>query len=147
MNFIRRFLARLVSFEVKQLEDEVLDWKRNIDELSKHNKHLKTMCDNMFLQSNGLIVDKSILEKGVERLESRRAGLADANLRQTLRIKEQEQQISELKERNEYLQRLNAHYAADRQDMIADKDPFYAERNFPRVTKFLNRKNQEEKGE
>ena len=75
----------------------------------------------------------------VEKLESRRSGLANANIRQELKIKQQEQQISELKERNEYLQRLNACYAADRQAMMADKDPFYAERNFPRVTKFLNR--------
>jgi hypothetical protein len=95
MNFIRRFLCRLVSVEYA-------------------------------------------------RIESRRAGLADANIRYTLKIKEQEQQISELKERNEYLQRLNSLYAADRQAMMADKDPFFAERNFPRVTKFLNRK---EKGE
>jgi len=88
MNFIRRFLARLVSAECA-------------------------------------------------RLESRRAGLANANIRQELKIKQ-------LEERNEYLQRLNACYAADRQAIMADKDPFYAERNFPRVTAFLNR---EEKGE
>jgi len=83
MNFIRRFLCRLVSVEYA-------------------------------------------------RLESRRAGLAEANIRQELKIKQ-------LEERNEYLQRLNSLYAADRQQMMADKDPFYAERNFPRVTKFLNR--------
>ena len=89
MNFIRRFLARLVSFEV-------------------------------------------------EKLESRCSELADANIRQELKIKQ-------LEERNEYLQRLNACYAADRQKIMADKDPFFAARNFPRVEKFLNEK--EGKGE
>jgi len=95
MNFIRRFLARLVSVEV-------------------------------------------------ERLESRRAGLAEANIRQELKIKQQEQQISGLYKAIDYHKTLNAHYAADRQQMMADKDPFYAEGNFPRVTEFLNRKEEGE---
>ncbi len=57
----------------------------------------------------------------------------------TIEIIRINKQLVELEKRNEYLQRLNACYAADRQQMMADKDPFYAERNFPRVTKFLNR--------
>ena len=72
-----------------------------------------------------------------KRLRSRNKRLFVAVLKYSIKIKE-------LRKRNEYLQRLNAHYAADRQAMMADKDPFYAARNFPRVTKFLNR---EEKGE
>jgi hypothetical protein len=91
MNFIRRFLARLVSVEYA-------------------------------------------------RIESRRAGLADANIRYTLKIKEQEQQISELYKALDYHKILNAHYAADRQSMMAEHGPDYAVRKFPRVTKFLNEK-------
>lgn len=97
MNFIRRFLCRLVSVECA-------------------------------------------------RLESRRAGLADANIGQELKIKELEQQRDELYKALDYHKMLNAHYAADRQQMISDKDPFYAERNFPRVTAFLNQKEKEGKG-
>lgn len=82
----------------------------------------------------------------VARLESRRAGLADANIRQELKIKQQEQQINELYKALDYHKVLNAMYAADRQAMMADKDPFYAARNFPRVTRFLNRTNKENKG-
>lgn len=67
-----------------------------------------------------------------KRLRSRNKGLFTASLKNEIKIKQ-------LEERNEYLQRLNACYAADRQQIMADKDPFYAERNFPRVTKFLNR--------
>jgi len=52
--------------------------------------------------------------------------------------------IKELRKRNEYLQRLNACYAADRQAIMAEHGPDQAARKFPRVTAFLNR---EEKGE
>lgn len=67
MKFIRRYLARMVSFEVENLEEEVLVLKRNIDELSKHDKHLKSMVDNMLEQNYRLIQDKSILEEENER--------------------------------------------------------------------------------
>ena len=91
MNFIRRFLARLVSVECA-------------------------------------------------RLESRRAGLVDANIRQELKIKQQEQQISGLYKALDYHKTLNAHYAADRQQMMAEPGgPDQAARKFPRVTAFLNR--------
>lgn len=72
-----------------------------------------------------------------KRLRSKNKGLFEAVLRYSIKIKK-------LEERVEYLQRLNACYAADRQAMIADKDPFFAERNFPRVTAFLNRKEKSE---
>ena len=68
-----------------------------------------------------------------KRLRSKNKGLFEASLKNAITIKQ-------LEERVEYLQRLNACYAADRQQMISDKDPFYAARNFPRVTKFLNEK-------
>ena len=67
-----------------------------------------------------------------KRLRSKNKRLFEAVLRYSIKIKE-------LRKRNEYLQRLNSCYAADRQAMIADTDPFYAARNFPRVTAFLNK--------
>lgn len=73
-----------------------------------------------------------------KRLRSRNKGLFEAVLRYSIKIKE-------LRKRNEYLQRLNACYAADRQAMMAEHGPDYAARKFPRVTKFLNEK--EGKGE
>lgn len=75
-----------------------------------------------------------------KRLRSRNKGLFYALLKNSIKIKQ-------LEERNEYLQRLNACYAADRQAIISAKDPFYAARNFPRVTKFLNRDKLETDGE
>jgi len=75
-----------------------------------------------------------------KRLKSKNKSLFMAILKYTIKIKE-------LRKRNEYLQRLNACYAADRQAMIADKDPFYAARKFPRVTAFLNRDKLETDGE
>jgi hypothetical protein len=78
------------------------------------------------------------------KLRSRNRGLADANIRQELKIKQQEQQISELYKALDYHKVLNGCYAADRQQMIAGPGgPDGAARNFPRVTKFLNR---EDKG-
>ena len=132
MNFIRRFLARLISPEIAKLEKEV-------EELSKSNEHFKSIDGNMFRQNYRLVKDKSVLEEENEQFRRRLAWLEIDNNKYALRIKQQEQQISELYKALDYHKMLNAHYAADRQQMMADKDPFYAERNFPRVTKFLNR--------
>ena len=72
-----------------------------------------------------------------KRLRSRNKGLFEAVLRYSIKIKE-------LRKRNEYLQRLNACYAADRQAMMVEHGPDYAVRKFPRVTKFLNEKEKSE---
>jgi len=72
-----------------------------------------------------------------KRLKSKNKSLFMAILKYTIKIKE-------LRKRNEYLQRLNACYAADRQAIMAEHGPDQAARKFPRVTAFLNR---EEKGE
>lgn len=72
-----------------------------------------------------------------KRLRSKNKGLFEAVLRYSIKIKE-------LRKRNEYLQRLNACYAADRQKIIAEHGSDPTARKFPRVTAFLNRK---EKGE
>jgi len=66
-----------------------------------------------------------------KRLRSRNKGLFKAVLRYSIKIKE-------LRKRNEYLQRLNALYAADRQALIAEHGPDWVKRKFPRVEKFLN---------
>jgi len=67
-----------------------------------------------------------------KRLKSRNKGLFKAVLRYSIKIKE-------LRKRNEYLQRLNACYAADRQKIMAEPGgPDQAARKFPRVTAFLN---------
>ncbi len=73
-----------------------------------------------------------------KRLRSRNKGLFKASLKNAITIKQ-------LEERVQYLQRLNACYAADRQAMMAEHGPDWVKRKFPRVEKFLNEK--EGKGE
>ena len=131
MNFIRRFFKQ--QERIEELEEEVSGLQIHVDRLRKDNRDL--MSENERLEK-----DNSNLESEIKRLESRRAGLADANIRKELKIKQ-------LEERNEYLQRLNAMYAADRQAMMAEPGgPDQAARKFPRVTAFLNRTNKEDKG-
>ena len=137
MNFIRKYLVRLVSLEIENPEEKISYLRKHVERLWIENRIL--VPENERLEK-----DNSNLESEIKRLESRRSGLADANIRKELKIKQMEKQISELYIALDYHKMLNAQYAADRQQMISDKDPFYAARNFPRVTKFLNR---EEKGE
>ncbi len=75
-----------------------------------------------------------------KRLRAKNKGLFTASLKNAIKIKQLEGRV-------EYLQRLNACYAADRQQMMAEHGPDYAARKFPRVTTFLNQKEKEGKGE
>lgn len=139
MNIIRRFLARLVSFEIEKLENEV-------EALSKSNEHFKSIDGNMFRQNHRLIQDKSVLEEENEQFRRHLAWLEIDNNKYALRIKELEHLRDELFSSLDYHKKLNACYAADRQAMMAEPGgPDQAARKFPRVTKFLNER--EGKGE